>query len=355
MSQRRLLLLGFLGAAVVALATGCQQRELSDAEATGLLEWLSCEECNDDELSYVTDTLGSRARGPLREALLELPAAYLDRGRQALRTSWSRRPPGAVDSAAYFDHYMSNYEATLQRRAAVGLAALGDTASLREAMERVGAIGYRPDVVNVIEGALRGLDAPGYSIAAGETIFLRPTAATVDVGDSVSLVATTRDGSGNPVGGSIGWTSSDPGVATASASVDRGRGVVTGVAPGTAVVTATFESVSADATVTVRPTPAPGPNLEIVSGDGQVDTAGTLLDAHLVVRVTDATGTEVAGATVAWVVTRGAPSRSSVTALTDAAGEAAYRPTLGSTPGIMWVEARAVGQRVRFRIRVRSP
>jgi hypothetical protein len=77
-----------------------------------------------------------------------------------------------------------------------------------------------------------------------------PGSATVHVGAaySVQFSAEPRDGAGNLLSGrSVVWTSSNQSVAT----VDAGTGVVTGVAPGSATITATSEGVAGTSSVTV--------------------------------------------------------------------------------------------------------
>jgi hypothetical protein len=84
-------------------------------------------------------------------------------------------------------------------------------------------------------------------------IALEPTTASILPGDSVQFVAKLMDGSGNVLGGhDVAWSSSDPG----TASIDA-RGLVRGVAPGHADITAASEGWSARAEVAVnRPMPA---------------------------------------------------------------------------------------------------
>ena len=74
-------------------------------------------------------------------------------------------------------------------------------------------------------------------------ITVTPETASVDVGDTTSLTATLA-----PVGATdtVTWESSDPEVATVSAS-----GVVTGVAAGTATITAKVRTFTDTATITV--------------------------------------------------------------------------------------------------------
>ena len=73
------------------------------------------------------------------------------------------------------------------------------------------------------------------------TAILLTEAAEVEVGENIQLTATTF-----PVAGAVTWTSSDSTKATVDAS-----GKVTGVASGTAVITAVSGSASASCTVTV--------------------------------------------------------------------------------------------------------
>src|SRR5215471_16551681 len=72
-------------------------------------------------------------------------------------------------------------------------------------------------------------------------------ATTLTVGQTITLVATAQysDGSTQNVTSSATWVTASPSIATVSA------GVVTGVAAGTADITATFQTVTATTTVTV--------------------------------------------------------------------------------------------------------
>ena len=325
----------------------------SEQEQARFHQWLSCEECSDGELAFIRDSLGDRARGPLRDILLDMPPGYLERASEGLQASASDLP-ASVDQQAYRDFYLTRYEATLQRRAAVGLAALGDTATLGEAARRSAALGYEPDVLEVIEQALAALGAPGYAPATTDSVVLVPDSLTVVVGDTALLGATVRDASGRPVGGPIDWTSSDT-VLVVVTSPRRGRAEVRGVAVGTAVVTASAGSASNEATVEVIASPGPAPRLQIVAGDQQADTAGTPLDIPLTVLVTNASGAGMERVNVVFEIVRGTGTGTIVAAFTNGSGQAAYTPALGPSPEVMWVDATALGQRVRFRIRTQAP
>jgi parallel beta-helix repeat protein len=90
-------------------------------------------------------------------------------------------------------------------------------------------------------GTLSVMPAPVASIS------VTPASASLDIGTTLQLAATTRDASGNVLSGRpVEWTSSAPAIATVSAS-----GVVTAVSVGTASITATSEDKSAAATITV--------------------------------------------------------------------------------------------------------
>jgi Bacterial Ig-like domain (group 2) len=86
------------------------------------------------------------------------------------------------------------------------------------------------------------------------TVTVSPATASVVVGQTVQLSVVTRDASGNVLTGRVvTWVSASGSIASVLSS-----GLVTGVAPGTAVVTATSEGVSGQATVTVTAAPPPG-------------------------------------------------------------------------------------------------
>src|SRR5207245_1873097 len=74
-----------------------------------------------------------------------------------------------------------------------------------------------------------------------------PAVATVFVGQTVQLAATPKDAGGNVLSGrAIAWSTGDPSVATVSQ-----QGLVTGVAPGAATITAVSEGHAGIAVITV--------------------------------------------------------------------------------------------------------
>ncbi|MDZ8188214.1 MAG: DUF4082 domain-containing protein [Nostoc sp. ChiSLP02] len=75
------------------------------------------------------------------------------------------------------------------------------------------------------------------------------------------------------------------------------------------------------------------PTINIVSGDNQTAETGTALANPFVVQVKDSAGNPQSGVTVNFAVTNGGGSVSSVSAVTNANGEASTTLTLGASPG----------------------
>src|SRR6266571_6584180 len=122
-------------------------------------------------------------------------------------------------------------------------------------------------------------------------VVVAPATANVTVDSTVQLVAIPVDSAGTALGGrAVTWTSGAPGVAT----VD-GSGLVTGVAAGSATITATSEGKSGSAAVTVAAAP-PAP--VAVS-----PTSASLLvgqTQQLSATPKDANGNPLTGRTVSW-------------------------------------------------------
>ena len=125
------------------------------------------------------------------------------------------------------------------------------------------------------------------------TVAVTPATATIVVGDSVQLTATTRDSAGNILTGrSIAWTSSH---ATTRASVSS-AGWVRGVGAGTATITATSEGRSGTATVTVTAAPVATVTVSPATATIAAPTGSQQLTATL----RDAGGNVLTGRTVTW-------------------------------------------------------
>ena len=147
-------------------------------------------------------------------------------------------------------------------------------------------------------------------------VTVAPDAASVYVGQTVALSATTTDADGNVLTGrTIAWTSSTTALATVSAS-----GVVTGVAAGGPVtVTATSEGQSGTAAVTVALAP-----VATVTVSPAAATVAVTRTVPLGAVVKDAGGNVLTGRTVTW--TTSDPTLATVSAAGVVTGVAAGGP-----------------------------
>ncbi len=103
-----------------------------------------------------------------------------------------------------------------------------------------------------------------------ESVSLNQTALTLTAGGSAALTASVSPE--NAVNKTISWTSSDSGVA----AVD-GAGKVTGVAEGSATITATASNgVTAQCAVTVNAAPIPATGISVQAGQTSLDAGDTL-------------------------------------------------------------------------------
>lgn len=134
------------------------------------------------------------------------------------------------------------------------------------------------------------------------SVTVAPASQSLPAGNSVQLTATAFDSAGNALAGrSLTWTSGTPAVALVSTA-----GLVTAVAPGQAVVTATSEGKSGSATITVIA--APVATVEVVPSTAEL-ILGEAFQLTAVLR--NAAGNPLTGRTVTW--TSKTPSVATVT------------------------------------------
>jgi len=127
------------------------------------------------------------------------------------------------------------------------------------------------------------------------SVAVSPASASVQTGQAVQLTATPKDANGNPLSGrTIVWMSSNTAAATVNTS-----GRVTGVAAGSATITATSEGKSGTAAITVTAPPAPAPVATVaVSPASASVAAGQAVQLSAVTK--DSAGTVLTGRTVTW-------------------------------------------------------
>jgi uncharacterized protein YjdB len=107
------------------------------------------------------------------------------------------------------------------------------------------------------------------------SIFIQPSSATVGVGQQVSLAAfaTYSDGTQNQISGSsVGWSSSAPNIA----SITSPGGQATGVAIGTATMTASSQGISGTGTVNVTLSNITSLVINTTQGSTQNQTIATI-------------------------------------------------------------------------------
>lgn len=132
-------------------------------------------------------------------------------------------------------------------------------------------------------------------------VIVSPGQVSVEVGQTRQLSAQVTDDAGNVLTGRpITFASDKPGIATVSSS-----GVVTGVAVGTAKITATSEGKAGTADVTV--TPVPVATVEVTPVRADISIGQTVV---LKATAKDARGNVLAGRAVTW--TSGGPSVATV-------------------------------------------
>jgi trimeric autotransporter adhesin len=154
---------------------------------------------------------------------------------------------------------------------------------------------HRSQIVAVLAAALLGCSGgSGYGSPTTPptpvlTSILVAGGSTVAVGAALQVTASPRDQNGNAIAATVNWSSGATNIATVN-----GSGVVTGVAPGTAVITASSGSVSANTTVTVT---APLVLTSISVGGGASVVAGSTL--QLTAAPVDQNGNAIA-ATITW-------------------------------------------------------
>ncbi len=170
------------------------------------------------------------------------------------------------------------------------------------------------------------------------TVTLAPTTATITTGTTRSFVPTLRDSAGAVLSGrSVTWSSSNTAVATVNTS-----GVATGVAAGTATITATSEGRSGTAALTVNaPAPAPVATVSLTP-----PTASILTTASQTYTATlrDASGNTLSGRTVTW------SSSNTAVASVSASGVA-----LGLTAGTATITASSEGRSGTATLTVSAP
>ena len=174
---------------------------------------------------------------------------------------------------------------------------------------------------------------PGSTAA---TVELSPSSGTFPVSSSVPFTATAFAADHSAIANAIfGWTVEDATVATVSS-----QGIVQPTSKGgvAKVRATTLNGTFAEASITFVTPPA---SLAMQSGGGQSAMALDALPAPVVVKVLDANGVAVPGATVTFAVATGGGSVTVVNGVSDASGLVSANWTLGPAVGTQSISATA--------------
>ena len=142
---------------------------------------------------------------------------------------------------------------------------------------------------NVVTGATAAA-----ALAPVASVTVAPASASVTTAQTVQLTATPRDAGGNALTGRVvTWSSNNTAVATVNTS-----GRITGVAAGSATITATSEGKSGTSAITVTVAPvAPVATVSVSPALTSVAVGGTV---QLAVTLRDASGNVLSGRVVTW-------------------------------------------------------
>jgi len=126
------------------------------------------------------------------------------------------------------------------------------------------------------------------------SVTVSPATASLQVGGTVQLSATTRDANNNVLTGRVvTWSSSNTGISTVSAS-----GLVTAVAAGTATITALSETKTGTAAITVSaPAPVPVASVSVSPSTATVLVGGTVQFSAV---TRDANNNILTGRSITW-------------------------------------------------------
>jgi len=155
------------------------------------------------------------------------------------------------------------------------------------------------------------------------SVSVSPTSPSIQTGATVTLAATTRDANNNVLTGRVvAWSTSSSSIAAVSSS-----GVVTGIAAGTATITAASEGQTGTSTVTVTaPAPIPVASVSVSPASPSVQTGSTVT---LSATMRDANNNVLTGRTVSW--TTSASSVATVSSSGVVTGIAAGTATITAT------------------------
>jgi uncharacterized protein (TIGR03437 family) len=197
-----------------------------------------------------------------------------------------------------------------------------------------------PGIVRIVQGNNQS-GTPGQRLPLALLVQVTDAFGNVLAGVPVTFSVVTP---GTVTLSSVSATTDSSGFASALATL--------GNTAGNAQVKVTAGTVSSTFTLTVS---IPTAGIQKVSGDPQTTLISTAFASPLVVKVVDANGNPVVGATVAFQVTSGTATLGSASAPTGANGQASTTVTAGATAGNIVVTASTATFSVTFNLTARLP
>lgn len=221
----------------------------------------------------------------------------------------------------------------------IGGWTLGTTAGTQTLTVTVPGLGTRTITATALAGAPTQVAAQpntnAQTAVAGSPVAVAPAVRVADqYGNPVSGISVTWavTSGGGSVTGSLSTTTNAQGVAAVTAWT-------LGAAVGTNTLTATAGSLPV-VTFTATGTAGPPASITILAGNGQTATVGSAVATAPSVRVRDAGGNNISGASVTFAVTAGGGTLVNAVRTTDANGVATVGSwTLGTTAGTNTVTA----------------
>lgn len=172
-----------LGAAVWAatiLSVACTR---TPREEIAVQRWLLCQECVEGELAAVV-ALADTAVGVLGRALKGPPPAGIRNMRSQMQDAYRPIPAPLVSESVYVNHFVDNYVATYQSRAAIALAEIGTPRAQALLLSAAFTDSTsRADVRRVLDAM-----APVASFAVSDTVQEAPVDSPVASSPSIRVV-----------------------------------------------------------------------------------------------------------------------------------------------------------------------
>ena len=161
-------------------------------ERRAIQRWLLCDECSDGELdSVVAAARRNRVVDALGDALNGPPVAGRENIRLQTQAMYERIPSPLVPQAEFVQHFVDNYVATYQSRAAIALGRIGTPRARAFLLEAVrnDSIPYRDDVLRELGTSahlsLTPVDTTPQSAPVDSFVRINPAVKVSDLSDSV--------------------------------------------------------------------------------------------------------------------------------------------------------------------------